>query len=211
VTGDTKVVNKGCADRLFITTAGVGLAPSNVHISAGNAKPGDCILLSGTIGDHGMAVMAAREGLELEGELVSDTRALYGLVSAMIAAGEIHVLRDPTRGGLAASHCEIATTSNTGLEVDAKAIPVRETVKGACEVLGLDPLLVANEGKLVAFVAASDAERILAAMRALPEGADATMIGHVTDQHPGMTVIKTEVGGSRVLDLPFNEQLPRIC
>jgi hydrogenase expression/formation protein HypE len=211
VTGDTKVVNKGCADRLFITTAGVGLVPPNAHISASNAKPGDCILLSGTIGDHGMAVMASREGLELEGELVSDTRALYGLVNAMIEAGEIHVLRDPTRGGLAASLCEIAGTSNIGIEIDASAIPVRETVKGACEVLGLDPLFVANEGKLVAFVAASDADRVLAAMRALPEGQDATKIGRVTDQHPGMTIIKTEVGGSRVLDLPFNEQLPRIC
>jgi hydrogenase expression/formation protein HypE len=129
----------------------------------------------------------------------------------MIGAGEIHALRDPTRGGLAASLCEIAGTSNIGMEIDASAIPVRETVKGACEVLGLDPLFVANEGKLVAFVAASDADRVLAAMRALPEGQDARKIGRVTDQHPGMTIIKTEVGGSRVLDLPFNEQLPRIC
>ena len=129
----------------------------------------------------------------------------------MMAAGEIHVLRDPTRGGLAASLCEIATTSNIGIEIDASAIPVRETVKGACEVLGLDPLFVANEGKLVAFVASSDADRVLAAMRALPEGRDATVIGRVTDQHAGMTIVRTEVGGSRVLDLPFNEQLPRIC
>lgn len=211
VTGDTKVVNKGCADKLFITTAGVGLVPAGVNISACNAKPGDCILLSGAIGDHGMAVMAQREGLDFEGDLVSDTCALHALVKAMLAAGDIHVLRDPTRGGVAATLCEIAKTSNTGIQINASAIPVRETVKGVCEVLGLDPLFVANEGKLVAFVNPADAESILRAMQALPEGRDAVMIGHVTDQHRGMTIVKTEIGGSRVLDLPFNEQLPRIC
>ncbi len=211
VTGDTKVVNKGCADQLFVTTAGVGLVPAGVHISASNAKPGDRILLSGTIGDHGMAVMAQREGLDFEGELLSDTRPLHNLVKAMIGAGEIHVLRDPTRGGLAASLSEIAKTSNTGVEIDARAIPVRESVKGACEVLGLDPLFVANEGKLVAFVAPGDAGRILDAMRSLPEGREATMIGLVTDQHPGVTIVRTEIGGSRVVELPFHEQLPRIC
>ncbi|HYK64336.1 MAG TPA: hydrogenase expression/formation protein HypE, partial [Patescibacteria group bacterium] len=156
VTGDTKVVNKGCADKLFITTAGVGLVPAGVSISAANAQPGDCILLSGTIGDHGMAVMARREGLDFEGELVSDTRALHNLVQAMLGAGEVHALRDPTRGGLAATLCEIAKTANAGMEIDARAVPVRENVKGACEVLGLDPMFVANEGKLVAFVAPQD-------------------------------------------------------
>jgi hydrogenase expression/formation protein HypE len=211
VTGDTKVVNKGCADKIFITTAGVGLVPAGIQISAVRARAGDAILLSGTIGDHGMAVMAQREGLDFEGELVSDTRPLHNLVAAMIAAGEVHALRDPTRGGLAASLCEIAKTSATGIEIDARAVPVRENVRGACEVLGLDPLFVANEGKLLAFVAAADAPRILAAMRALPEGEDAALIGHVTGQHPAMTIVTTEIGGSRVLDLPFNEQLPRIC
>jgi hydrogenase expression/formation protein HypE len=211
VTGDTKVVNKGCADKLFITTAGVGLVPEGVRISAANAKPGDAIILSGTIGDHGMAVMSQREGLDFEGALTSDTRALYRLVRAMLDAGEIHALRDPTRGGLAATLCEIAKTSGAGIDIDACAVPVRETVKGACEVLGLDPMFVANEGKLVAFVAAGDAQRILDAMRALPEGREAAIIGRVTDRHPSMTIVRTEIGGSRVLDLPFNEQLPRIC
>jgi hydrogenase expression/formation protein HypE len=137
--------------------------------------------------------------------------ALHRLVAAMLDAGEIHVLRDPTRGGLATSLCEIASTSKTGIEIDARAIPVREAVRGACEVLGLDPMFVANEGKLLAFVAPGDAPAILAAMRTTPEGRDAMLIGRVTDQHPGMAVLKTEIGGTRVLDLPFNEQLPRIC
>lgn len=211
VTGDTKVVNRGCADRLFVTTAGVGVVPAGISVSAGRAKSGDAILLSGTIGDHGMAIMATREGLDFGGELLSDTRPLHHLVRAMLGAGEIHALRDPTRGGLAASLCEIAKTSGTGIEIDASAIPVRENVKGACEILGLDPLFVANEGKLVAFVNAADANRILGAMRELAEGRDATIIGHATSEHPGMTIMRTEIGGSRVIDLPFHEQLPRIC
>lgn len=211
VTGDTKVVNKGSADKIFINTTGVGLVPGNINISAINARPGDCILLSGTIGDHGMAVMAQREGLEFEGSILSDTMALHRLVAAMLKAGEIHVLRDPTRGGLATSLCEIASTSGTGIEVDARAIPVREQVKGACEVLGLDPLFVANEGKLVAFVAPQHATAVLKVMQSRPEGLKAAIVGHVTSEHPGMVVLKTEIGGTRVLDLPFNEQLPRIC
>lgn len=212
VTGDTKVVNKGCADKLFVTTAGVGIVPVGVSASASHARPGDAILLSGTIGDHGMAVMAKREGLEFGGEVVvSDTQPLHNLVRAMLEAGEVHTLRDPTRGGLAASLCEIAKTSGTGIEIDARAIPVRENVKGVCEVLGLDPLFVANEGKLVAFVKASDAGRVLAAMRETPEGRDAAIIGRATSQHREMTIMLTEIGGSRVIDLPFNEQLPRIC
>ncbi len=211
VTGDTKVVNKGCADRLFVTTAGVGAVPAGVSVSASQARPGDAILLSGTIGDHGMAVMAKREGLDFGGELLSDTRPLHNLVRTMLDAGEIHALRDPTRGGLAASLCEIAKISGTGIEIDAHAIPVRENVRGACEILGLDPLFVANEGKLVAFVKAPDAERVLRAMRQTPEGQDAAIIGCATDRYPGMTIMRTEIGGSRVIDLPFNEQLPRIC
>ncbi len=211
VTGDTKVVNRGSADKIFINTTGVGLVPEGIEISAVNARPGDCILLSGTIGDHGMAVMSKREGLEFEGAILSDTMALHRLVAAMLDAGEIHVLRDPTRGGLATSLCEIAASSQTGVEVEARAIPVRDEVKGACEVLGLDPLFVANEGKLLAFVAPQDAKAILQAMRATPEGREAMPIGRVTERHPGMAVLKTEIGGTRVLDLPFNEQLPRIC
>lgn len=211
VTGDTKVVNRGSADKLFVTTAGVGIVPSGVEISASNARPGDVVLLSGTIADHGIAVLSKREGLEFEGEVRSDTQPLHRLVEAMIAAGEVHVLRDPTRGGLGTSLCEIAGTSDVGVEIEATAVPVREPVRGACELLGIDPLFVANEGKLVAFVAAEAADAVLAAMRATPEGRDAVRIGTAVAAHAGMTLVRTEVGGSRVLDLPYHEQLPRIC
>jgi hydrogenase expression/formation protein HypE len=211
VTGDTKVVNRGSADRLFVTTAGIGVVPDGVSISASNARPGDVILLSGTVGDHGIAVLSKREGLEFEGEIRSDTQALNGLVTAMLAAGEVRVLRDPTRGGLGTSLCEIAATSGVGVEVDARAIPVREPVKGACELLGIDPLYVANEGKLVAFVAEERAAEILAAMRATEEGRESVAIGRVVAEHAGVTLLRTEIGGTRVLDLPFHEQLPRIC
>ena len=194
-----------------MTTTGIGLVPDGVRISAASARPGDHILLSGTIGDHGMAVMSKREGLEFEGAIVSDTMPLHRLVEAMLEAGEIHALRDPTRGGLATTICEIAATSKTGIEIDINTIPVREEVKGACEMLGLDPMFVANEGKLVAFVPAEHGDAILKAMRGTPEGRDAVRIGYVTGEHPGMAVLKTEIGGTRILDLPFTEQLPRIC
>ncbi|MBZ5610139.1 MAG: hydrogenase expression/formation protein HypE [Acidobacteriia bacterium] len=211
VTGDTKVVNRGSADKLFITTAGIGLVPDGVSISASNAKPGDVILVSGTIGDHGMAVWSQREGLEFEGAIFSDTAPLNALVEAMTAAGEVHTLRDPTRGGLGTSLCEIAAASAAGIEIDANAVPVREDVKAACETLGMDPLFVANEGKLVAMVSESSAPAVLDAMRTLPQGRAACIIGRVVASHPGMAVLKTEIGGSRILDLPFVEQLPRIC
>lgn len=211
VTGDTKVVNRGSADRLFITTAGIGIVPDGVEISASNAQPGDIVLLSGTIADHGIAVLSKREGLEFEGEVRSDTQALHRLVQAMIAAGEVHVLRDPTRGGLGTSLCEIASTSRVGVEIEAAAVPVREPVRGACELLGIDPLFVANEGKLVAFVKAESADRVLAAMRATEEGHEACVIGRVVQEHAGVTLLRTEIGGTRVLDLPYHEQLPRIC
>jgi hydrogenase expression/formation protein HypE len=211
VTGDTKVVNRGSADKLFVTTAGIGLVPDGVTISASNARPGDVVILSGTVGDHGMAVLAMREGLELEGEIRSDTAALHRLVAAMLGAGEIHALRDPTRGGLGTSLCEIAASSGIGVEIDARAIPVREEVKGACEILGIDPLFVANEGKLVAFVHPDRAAAVLDAMRATKHGHGAIVIGRAVAEHPGMVVLKTEIGGTRILDLPFNEQLPRIC
>lgn len=213
VTGDTKVVNRRSADKLFITTTGIGLVPEGVAISASNAKPGDVIILSGTIADHGMAVLSKREGLEFEGEILSDTQALHTLVGAMLGdnAGAIHTLRDPTRGGLGASLCEIAGTANIGVEIDARVLPVRSEVKGACELLGIDPIFVANEGKLVAFVEAGSADRILAAMKATPQGRDAVIIGQATDSHAGMVVMKTEIGGTRIVDLPFSEQLPRIC
>ncbi len=211
VTGDTKVVNRRSADKLFITTAGIGLVPEGVSISASNARPGDAILLSGPIGDHGMAVLATREGLDIEGQLRSDTAPLHRLVAAMLDAGELHALRDPTRGGLGTSLCEIAAASGVGVEIDARAIPVNEPVKSACELLGLDPLYVANEGKLVAFVAREKADAVLRAMRGTPEGAQSAWVGQAVAAHPGMAILRTEIGGSRILDLPLHEQLPRIC
>jgi len=197
VTGDTKVVNRGSADR--------------IQISASRAKPGDAIILSGTIGDHGMAVFSKREGLEFEGSILSDTAALYSLVETMLQAGEIHTLRDPTRGGLGTSLCEIAAAANIGIEIDANAVPVREDVKAACEILGLDSLFVANEGKLVAFVDPASAKAVLTAMRRNPQGREAALIGRAVGAHAGMVLLKTEVGGTRLIDLPFTEQLPRIC
>jgi hydrogenase expression/formation protein HypE len=211
VTGDTKVVNRHSADKLFVTTTGIGLVTPGAAISASNARPGDAILLSGTIADHGMAVMAQREGLELEGEIRSDTQALHRLVQAMMAAGDIHALRDPTRGGLGTSLCEIADSSGVGVEIEARALPVRNEVRGACELLGIDPLFVANEGKLVAFVAPESADAVCNAMRGTPEGKDTVVIGRAVAAHSKMVVMKTEIGGSRIVDLPFHEQLPRIC
>ncbi len=211
VTGDTKVVNKGSADKLFVTTTGIGLAPDGVAIAAANARPGDKVILSGPIGDHGMAVFSQRENLEFEAAIESDTAPLFGLVEAMLGAGEVHALRDPTRGGLGTSLCEIAGSAGVGVEIHAARIPVREEVRAACEILGMDPLFVANEGKLVAFVAPGSADAILAAMRRAPYGRDAAIIGEAVGAHPGMVLMKTEIGGARVLDLPFGEQLPRIC
>jgi hydrogenase expression/formation protein HypE len=211
VTGDTKVVNRRSADKLFITTTGVGRIAGDLSISASNGRPGDVILLSGTVADHGMAVLSRREGLELDGDILSDTQPLHRLVAAMLAAGEVHALRDPTRGGLGTSLCEIADSSQVGVEMESRAVPVREQVKGACELLGIDPLFVANEGKLIAFVHPDSSDAVLAAMRALPEGRDAVAIGRAVDAHRGIVVTRTEIGGSRVIDLPFNEQLPRIC
>ena len=211
VTGDTKVVNKGSADRLFITTSGVGLVPDGLSVSASNVRPGDDIIVSGSIADHGMAVMSVREGLEFESAILSDTAPLHLLVETMLSAGEIHALRDPTRGGLATSLCEIASASSIGIEINAAAILVREDVKGACEILGLDPLFVANEGKLVAFVAHESSAAVLQAMYENPYGSDARIVGRAVTDHRGMVLLRTEIGGTRILDLPFTEQLPRIC
>jgi hydrogenase expression/formation protein HypE len=212
VTGDTKVVNRGKGDQIFITTTGLGIIEKQVMISADRARPGDKVILSGYIGDHGMAIMSQRENLEFEGTIESDTAALHTLVAAMLEASqEIHCLRDPTRGGVATSLNEIAARSNVGIELDEKEIPVRETVRGACEILGLDPLYVANEGKLVAIVAREAAEAILKRMRDHPLGRDARLIGEVVAEHPRMVLMKTEIGGTRVVDVMFGEQLPRIC
>jgi hydrogenase expression/formation protein HypE len=212
VTGDTKVVNRGKGDKLFITTTGLGIVDNSVQISADRARPGDKILLSGTIGDHGMAIMSQRENLEFEGSIESDTAALHTLVAGMLnASAEIHCLRDPTRGGVATTLNEIASSSRVGMLIDEQQIPVRETVKGACEILGLDPLYVANEGKLLAIVASEAAAAVLRKMREHPLGRDAQVIGEVVHEHAGMVLMKTGIGGTRVVDVLFGEQLPRIC
>lgn len=222
VTGDTKVVNRGKGDKLFITTTGIGAIERAVNISASRAQPGDKILLSGYIGDHGMAIMSQRENLEFEGAIESDCAALNGLVDSMLDACDamagkrsedhpMHCMRDPTRGGVATTLNEIASQSKVGMFLHEEQIPVRESVQGACEILGLDPLYVANEGKLVAIVAADAADAVLQRMRDHPLGRDAKIIGEVVCEHPGMVRMETRVGGTRILDVMFGEQLPRIC
>ncbi len=212
VTGDTKVVEKNSGDQLFINTSGLGVVPDGVRLSADQARPGDRVLLSGSIGDHGIAVMAQREGLEFETSIESDSAALHTLAAAMLATGAaIRCMRDPTRGGLSSALNEIAQQSRAGIDIDEGAILVREEVKGACEMLGLDPLYVANEGKLVAIVAPEDAEKVLAAMRAHPLGRQANIIGAVSDSRLGMVVMRTELGPSRIVDMLAGDQLPRIC
>ncbi|MDQ2980217.1 MAG: hydrogenase expression/formation protein HypE [Acidobacteriota bacterium] len=212
VTGDTKVVDRGKGDKLFVNTAGIGSLRPGVDLSARRVRPGDAILLSGPIGDHGVAILSTREGLEFDGEIRSDTAPLHELVAAMLATGaDIHAMRDPTRGGVAATLVEIASRQRVGVEIDERAIPVRDVVRGACEILGLDPMLVANEGKLVAFVPEEGSGRVLEAMRAHSLGSEAVRIGRVTEAHPGFVVVRTLIGGERILDLPFGESLPRIC
>ena len=217
VTGDTKVVNRGKGDQVFITTTGIGVVEGGANISADRARAGDQIILSGYIGDHGMAIMSQRESLEFEGTILSDCASLHGLVASMLSTPSsrgtdfIHCLRDPTRGGAATTLNEIAKRSNVGMLLREKSIPVRESVKGACELLGLDPLYVANEGKLLAIVAPEMAPPVLRQMQQHPLGADAAIIGEVVTDHPGMVLMKTQIGGTRVLDVMFGEQLPRIC
>jgi hydrogenase expression/formation protein HypE len=212
VTGDTKVVERGKGDGVFITTTGVGVVPEGVEIAADRARPGDAVLLSGTIGDHGTAVLSKRESLSFETDLRSDSAALHGLVAEMVrAAPGIHAMRDPTRGGLAALLNEIARESRVGIVVREDAIPVDTAVRGACELLGLDLLYVANEGKLVAFCAPEDAEPLLAAMRAHPLGREAAIIGEVIDDPDCFVQMRTGLGGDRIVDWLAGEQLPRIC
>ncbi|HEU4367933.1 MAG TPA: hydrogenase expression/formation protein HypE [Methylomirabilota bacterium] len=212
VTGDTKVVDRGKADGCFITTTGIGLVAHTQRISADRARPGDAVILSGPIGDHGMAIMAARADLELETTLASDTAALHRLVADVLATGaEIHCLRDPTRGGVATALNEIAQRSKAGIVLDEAAIAVREPVRGVCELLGLDPLYVANEGKLLAIVPAADAPRVQEAMRRHPEGCEARVVGEVVEDAAALVVLKTTVGGRRIVDMLQGEQLPRIC
>ncbi|KRE31889.1 hydrogenase expression/formation protein HypE [Mycobacterium sp. Soil538] len=214
VTGDTKVVGKGSADQLFVNTAGVGVVPAGVDIGPERARPGDVVIVSGAIGEHGVAIMSVREGIDFGTQVRTDSAPLHRLVAAMLTAAgpaAVHTLRDPTRGGLVASVVEIARAAAVGVQLDEAAIPVPETVASACSFLGLDPLQVANEGKLVAFVAPEHAEAVLAAMRAHPDGAAATVIGRVVDEHPGMAVARTPFGTTRVVERELGEQLPRIC
>ena len=212
VTGDTKVVEQGKGDGVFITTTGVGVVADGVHLSGDRARPGDRILLSGTIGDHGMAILSQREGLAFDAPIVSDTAALHGLVAAMLDSGaDLHVLRDPTRGGLSATLNEIARQSGTGMLMQEATIPLNTAVAAACEFLGLDPLHVANEGKLVAICAAEDADRTLAAMRNHPLGAKSSNIGEVTEDPHNFVQMITAMGGRRIVDWLSAEQLPRIC
>jgi hydrogenase expression/formation protein HypE len=212
VAGDTKVVDKGHGDGVYINTSGIGLVPDGVEIGPHQAGPGDVVILSGTIGDHGMAIMSVREGLQFETTIESDTAPLNGLVAAMLAASpQIHVLRDPTRGGVASSLNEIAQASQVGIQIDETKIPVNGAVRSACELLGMDPIFVANEGKLIAIVPPDSAEAILAAMRRHPLGKQAAIVGRVVEQHPGMLVARTGIGGTRVIPMQIGEQLPRIC
>jgi len=212
VTGDTKVVEKGKGDGVFITTTGLGVVPDGVHIAAQNARPGQAILVSGSLGDHGVAILSKRENLEFETGIRSDSAALHTLVAAMVEeVPGIAVLRDPTRGGLAATLNEIARTARVGMVLDEAVIPVKPDVAAACELLGLDPLHVANEGKLICLCAAEDAERLLAVMRRHPLGEHAAVIGEVVEDETGLVRMKTGFGGQRIVDWLAGEQLPRIC
>jgi hydrogenase expression/formation protein HypE len=212
VTGDTKVVDAGSGDGVYVNTAGIGLVGASVDLGPHRVRPGDAIIVSGPIGMHGIAVMSVREGLEFGSDIVTDSAPLNGLVAALLDGGiDVHMMRDPTRGGVAATLNEIARSSGTGMQLVERDIPVPDDVRAACGFLGLDPLYVANEGKLVAFVGADDAERALEIMHAHEYGAGATRIGVVTDEHPGVVVARTGIGGTRVVDLPLSEQLPRIC
>jgi hydrogenase expression/formation protein HypE len=213
VTGDTKVVDRGKGDGVFINTTGIGLVREGVSIRPSAARPGDAVLVSGRIAEHGIAILSVREGLQFETALGSDSASLHGLVGTLLDAcgADVHVLRDPTRGGVSSALNEIAAASRAGIRLDETAIPVGEAVRGACEVLGLDPLYVANEGKALAIVARPAAERALAALRAHPLGRDAAVIGEVVADHPGKVYLKSRVGGVRVVDMLSGEQLPRIC
>lgn len=212
VAGDTKVVDRGHGDGVYINTSGFGIIPEGVDIGPTRAQPGDVIIVSGTIGDHGIAILSVREGLEFGAPIESDTAPLNGLVADMLdETRTIHVLRDPTRGGVASALNEIARASQVGIVIDERKLPVQDAVRAACELLGMDPIYVANEGKLIAIVPPADADRLLARMRAHPQGRQAAIIGHVTADHPGIVAARTGIGGTRIVDMMVGEQLPRIC
>ncbi len=213
VTGDTKVVGRGAADGIFVTTTGIGRRLPGARVSAGFARSGDVVVLSGPVGAHGSAILSAREGLGFESDIASDSRPLHRLVTAMVASGGpgIHAMRDPTRGGVASALNEIAAASRVGIEIAENAVPVPPMVAAACDLFGLDPLHVANEGCLVAIIAPDVADAVLATMRSLPEGRHATRLGEVVAAHPGRVVMRTLLGGTRIVDMLVGEQLPRIC
>lgn len=212
VTGDTKVVDRGKADGIYVNTSGIGLVPAGLDVAPGRVEPGDAVLVSGDLGRHGIAIMSVREGLEFEGALASDCGSLAGLAQALGSlGGDLHCLRDLTRGGLAAALNEIAQDARVGIELDEAAIPVAPSVAGACELLGLDPLYVANEGRLVAFVAASAAPQALAILQRHPQACGPVAIGRVVDRHAGVVEMRTVLGSGRVVDLLSGEQMPRIC
>ena len=212
VTGDTKVVPKGAADRLFINTSGIGLIPPGLNIASTAAQPGDHVILSGTMADHGMTILTQREGLTFDHAIQSDSAALNHMVAGITAASpNVHVLRDPTRGGVGTTLNEIAQSSKVGITIREDQLPVRPEVAGVCELLGFDPLYVANEGKLLAFMPAAESEAVLSAMRRDPHGQEACIIGTVTADHPGQVILETRVGGRRIVDMLTGEQLPRIC
>ena len=213
VTGDTKVVNKGKGDKLFVNTTGIGVIEHDFHISSDNLQPGDIIIISGTVADHGMAILSKREGLSFEAPIDSDTAPLNSLVENIIrvAGAGVHAMRDPTRGGVAATLNEFVQSSEVGIHILEKSIPINPPVGAACELLGFDPLYVANEGKLVAVIAEDVSEAALRAMKAHPLGHRATVIGRVSDKRPGMVTLETRIGGLRIVDMPVGEQLPRIC
>lgn len=212
VAGDTKVVPRGKADKIFINTAGVGIVPPGLEIGGQYARPGDAVLINGTLGDHGLAVLCKREGLAFENEIRSDSASLYGLVAGMLeVCPTIHVLRDPTRGGVATTLNEIAQQSGVGIRLFEDSLPIREDVAGACELLGLDPLYVANEGKVLACVPSASAAAVLDAMRSNPHGKEACQIGEVVATDVGRVFLRTRIGGHRLVDMLRGEQLPRIC
>lgn len=212
-TGDTKVVDRGKGDAIYINTSGIGLIPVGVHVAPTRALPGDLVLINGRIAEHGIAIMSVREGLAFESVVESDSAALNGLVASVLAtAGEhVHVLRDPTRGGVSSALNEIATAARVGIRLNETSIPLGDAVRGACEILGLDPLYVANEGKCLALVAREAAEAVLAAMRSHPLGREAAIIGEVVADHPRRVILRSRIGGQRIVDMLSGEQLPRIC
>ena len=213
VTGDTKVVDRGKGDGIYINTAGIGVIADGIGIDPSAARPGDVILINGPIADHGIAILSVREGLGFEGDVASDSAALHDLVAAILSAGgeDVHVLRDPTRGGVASALNEIAVAARVGVRLRETSIPVRESVRGACEILGLDPLYVANEGKCLVVVSGDRSDRVLAAMRAHPLGKDAVRIGEIVESNAGRVLIESSIGGMRIVDMMSGEQLPRIC